>query len=514
MNKKAIWIIIGLMSAALIGIVLLQMYWIRWSIQLNEQHFETNVFSAISRVSEILQVVEEDKDKLAVMSYAAPSESMQQQLYQLIQRNSNVGVSVEASYYQGVILDSLVKSSLEAHLNSEQCNCSECQRERLIRFEQQEKYMQKRWFDRLISPQPLADRIDIRYMDGVIKQELSKRGINIPYSYGVYSNKETSFVITDGHFVVSDDSPHIVQAGFKNLFNSEYRADLFTNDVPSPGLLMIHFPTRASVVWSSVWKTLLASIIFTGIMLFCFAYAIQTIFRQKKISEMKTDFINNMTHEFKTPIATISLAADSITSPMILGNSNKVERFAEIIKQENKRMNSQVEKVLQMAQIDKREFGLKLTEINLHDVIRQAVQNAALQVEKKQGKVSVDLQASPSTIEGDLTHISNVINNLLENANKYSPNNPDISVHTRNVPNGVQVIVKDKGIGMSKEARKHIFDKFYRVHTGDLHDVKGFGLGLSYVKAMMTAHKGQIDVKSELGKGSSFILVFPTHQSN
>jgi two-component system phosphate regulon sensor histidine kinase PhoR len=194
---------------------------------------------------------------------------------------------------------------------------------------------------------------------------------------------------------------------------------------------------------------------------------------------------------------------------MIAGHQDKVKRFADIIRQENQRMNAQVEKVLQMAVIDKKDFSLKLTDVNLHEVIRQAIENITLQVEKKGGEAKAYLEAENPTVEADLTHISNVINNLLDNANKYSPENPQISVHTRNVRNGVEVIVKDQGIGMSKEARKHIFDKFYRVHTGNLHDVKGFGLGLSYVKAMITAHKGDIQVKSEPGKGSSFILFFP-----
>ena len=194
---------------------------------------------------------------------------------------------------------------------------------------------------------------------------------------------------------------------------------------------------------------------------------------------------------------------------MISGNSDKVRRFAGIIKQENKRMNNQVEKVLQMALLDKEDFSLKLAEVNLHDVIGHAVENIGLQVEKRDGKAESFMEATNPIVEGDITHISNIINNLLDNANKYSPEKPEISVFTRNVGNGVEVIIRDKGIGMSKEAKKHIFDKFYRVHTGDIHDVKGFGLGLSYVKAMMTAHKGQIEVKSDLGKGSSFTLFFP-----
>lgn len=175
-------------------------------------------------------------------------------------------------------------------------------------------------------------------------------------------------------------------------------------------------------------------------------------------------------------------------------------------------MNNQVEKVLQMAQIDRQEVSIKVSQVNLHEIIARAVENIELQVEKRDGRASATMGAMHPIIEGDMTHISNVINNLLDNANKYSPEKPDISVATQDVADGVQVIVTDKGMGMSKESKKHIFDKFYRVHTGNLHDVKGFGLGLSYVKAIMDAHKGQIDVKSELGKGSSFMLTFP-HQS-
>ncbi|HND88642.1 MAG TPA: HAMP domain-containing sensor histidine kinase, partial [Saprospiraceae bacterium] len=208
-------------------------------------------------------------------------------------------------------------------------------------------------------------------------------------------------------------------------------------------------------------------------------------------------------------IATISLAADSISSPMILGNPDKIRRFVDIIRQENRRMNSQVERVLQMALIDKKDFELKVDQLNLHEVIQQATSNFSLQVERREGTLKTDLRSTRPVIEGDATHIASVIHNLLDNANKYSPEKPEITVSTRDVPMGVELTVSDKGLGISKDARKHIFDKFYRVHTGNLHDVKGFGLGLSYVKTIMVAHKGLIDVHSELGQGSSFVLTFP-----
>jgi two-component system phosphate regulon sensor histidine kinase PhoR len=227
---------------------------------------------------------------------------------------------------------------------------------------------------------------------------------------------------------------------------------------------------------------------------------------------MKTDFINNMTHEFKTPIATISLATDSIVSPIILQSPDKIKRFVDIIRQENRRMNSQVERVLQMALIDKKEFQLRLESVDIHALIQQAVDNFSLQVERREGAIKSQLQAEQPIIEGDSTHITSVIHNLLDNANKYSPEKPQITISTRNVPMGLEITVSDNGIGISKEARKNIFDKFYRVSTGNIHDVKGFGLGLSYVKAILTAHKGLIDVKSEPGKGSSFIITFPLRQ--
>ena len=229
---------------------------------------------------------------------------------------------------------------------------------------------------------------------------------------------------------------------------------------------------------------------------------------------MKTDFINNMTHEFKTPIATISLASDSITNQTVISNPDKIKRFAGIIKQENTRMLNQVEKVLQMAKIDKKDFELKLTQVNMHDVILQAAVNTRLKLGKRNGTLDVTLTASNSIIEGDMTHLSNIIHNLLDNAEKYSNEVPKIVIETLNISGGIEVNIKDNGIGMTQDSIKHIFDKFYRVHTGNRHDVKGFGLGLSYVKALMDAHNGRIKVKSELGSGSTFSLFFPFLQSD
>ena len=481
MKKNAIWAIIGLMGAALLGIILLQAYWINKAIQVNKDQFNKNAKSALSQVAQRLEEWEEKE--LATSTSTIESGGLGSLSDQLGTEKGILGTrSLQVTSFN---INADTKSSVYQHYRSSQ--------ERKSRF--------------------LQERINPEYLEESLSKELKNHGIEIDYDYEIYSNLKNQAVIRNGSYIIVEEKTSQVteMPEEKNeLDQTKYSVSLFTNEIKSPGELIVYFPNKSSVVWSSVWPTLIAAFIFTAIVLFCFSYTIKVIFAQKKLSEMKTDFVNNMTHEFKTPIATISLAADSIVSPMIVNQEEKVKRFASIIKQENKRMLAQVEKVLQMALLDKQDFKLKLSMVDLHEIIEQAVVHSHLQAEKAGGEVIADLQASSYKIEGDATHISNIIHNLLDNANKYSLENPKISVHTRNVPSGVEVIVKDNGIGLSKEARKHIFDKFYRVHTGNLHDVKGFGLGLSYVKAMMTAHKGQVDVKSELGKGSSFILTFPS----
>jgi two-component system phosphate regulon sensor histidine kinase PhoR len=455
MNKKAILAIIVLMSAALVGIALIQGYWVTRSVQLNREKFDKDIFEALNEVAERIRRRE-----------------VNNALERLPQNQDDISILERPSFS---------KVQLEGDISR-------------------------------MSNTPLAERIDLPALEAYLRQEMNNRGIKLEYNYGVYSTMSRSFVILDDYFVFEEDLPDVVHTGInKGLFETPYRVELFKDPdkLVAPGILMIYFPKVTRAVWESVWQILAGSFLFTAIIMFCFAYTIQVIFRQKKLSEMRTDFINNMTHEFKTPIATISLAADSITTPMISENKEKVVRFAEIIKQENKRMLSQVEKVLQIAQIEKDELKLNYSDVIIHPLIIQAVEHINLQVERKDGKIICELNAQNDQIWGDPTHISNMIHNLLDNANKYSPEKPEIIVRTRNISQGIEIEISDKGIGISKEQRKLIFDKFYRVHTGNLHDVKGFGLGLSYVKAMVTAHKGYVDVKSEIGKGSSFTLFFP-----
>lgn len=284
-------------------------------------------------------------------------------------------------------------------------------------------------------------------------------------------------------------------SNFENLVSEEF--------------LSIIVPHQKSLIWKEMIWFILGSILFTLIITTAFFITIRTLLRQKKLSEIKSDFINNMTHEFKTPLATISLAVDALKNEKVAGDKEKTNYFTGIIKEENKRMNKQVETILQAALLDKQEVQLNLKKLAAHDLVVSALNNINLQVEEKGGKLEVDLGAEKDLILANEVHFTNLINNLLDNAVKYSKENLYIKLSTKNTGNQLKIIIEDNGIGMSKETLNRIFEKFYRAHTGNVHNVKGFGLGLSYVKTMVEAHHGTIKAESVLGKGSSFSITIP-----
>jgi two-component system phosphate regulon sensor histidine kinase PhoR len=256
------------------------------------------------------------------------------------------------------------------------------------------------------------------------------------------------------------------------------------------------------------------SLLFSIIIIATFALSLYLIIRQKKISEMKSDFLNNMTHEFKTPIATISLAADTITNPKVINDEISIRHFIGMIKKENSRMNKKVETILQIASLDKKDMEFKFEDLSIHSVIERAVDTIEIQVHQKNGYIKLNLNAAEPVIYGDYEHLTNLVNNLLDNASKYSPESPEIIVTTCNNDRGIILSVEDKGIGMSKSVQSKIFERFYRQSSGNVHDVKGFGLGLNYVRAIIEAHKGRITVTSEPGKGSRFDIFLPFNWEN
>lgn len=330
---------------------------------------------------------------------------------------------------------------------------------------------------------------------------------NVPFEFAVTQNSITGDEIQTENFYkyfsdTVNNTHHIIPlfaptgSNLENLAKEEF--------------LVVIVPHQRSIILREITWFILGAIFFTIIITTAFFLTIRTLLRQKKLSEIKSDFINNMTHEFKTPLATISLAVDALKNEKVISDKEKTNYFTAVIKEENKRMNKQVETILQAALLDKQEVQLNLKKLSAHDLIKLALNNIALPVNEKQGKLEVKLEAQKDMIMADEVHFTNLINNLLDNAVKYSKEEGLlISLHTSNVGNFLKIKIEDNGIGMNKETLNRIFEKFFRAHTGNIHNVKGFGLGLSYVKTMVEAHKGTIKAESTLGKGSSFHINIP-----
>ncbi len=344
--------------------------------------------------------------------------------------------------------------------------------------------------------------LDNKEIDYAVRQSLALSGIQTPYEYAIIKNG----VVQDGTFKKTQK---------KDFLKSNYMVMLFPDNIIRQDLVLsVIFPERANYVLGSMALILGGSMLFSLFILATFALSLYFLIRQKKISEMKSDFINNMTHEFKTPIATISLAADTITNPKVINDENSIRHFIGMIKKENSRMNKKVETILQIASLDKKEIEFRYENVSLHSIIGHAIETIDIQVQQRDGKIILNLGASDPVICGDSEHLTNLVNNLLDNAIKYSPESPEIAIKTRNNETGIILSVEDKGIGMTKAVQGKIFERFYRQSSGNVHDVKGFGLGLNYSRAIIDAHKGNISVFSEPGKGSRFEIYLPFNQEN
>jgi two-component system, OmpR family, phosphate regulon sensor histidine kinase PhoR len=344
--------------------------------------------------------------------------------------------------------------------------------------------------------------LDNKEVESTLSQSLTFAGIQTPYQFAIIKNG----VIQDGNYNKSRKN---------DFLKSNYKIRLFPgNLIRQDMILSVIFPERTNYVLGSMALILGGSMLFSLFILATFALSLFFIIRQKKISEMKSDFINNMTHEFKTPIATISLAADTITNPKVINDEKSVRHFISMIKKENSRMNKKVETILQIASLDKKEIEFMFENISLHTIIQHAIETIEIQVQQRNGKISLGLNASEPVVNGDVEHLTNLVSNLLDNAIKYSSEAPEISVTTRNNESGIYLIVEDNGIGMTKAVQSKIFERFYRQNSGNVHDVKGFGLGLNYARAIIDAHKGNITVFSEPGKGSRFEVFLPFNSDN
>lgn len=513
----------------MIGLISFQLYWIDSLVSANEERFKKDVLDALNTVANKLEKQEtyaaleklnyvnspiyERKQNLQLERLKKEQERLlknAEALKQVPQQMFTYADTVYDGGFEFVINFSSVAENFFYENLSSAPGMSEVEQsvdERDIKIEELENKLAKvsrkyeLTFDvvkDLMAPnRPVASRLSPAQLDSLLKNELNGKGIDIAYDYGIFQQHTNQYLLITGKEAIPE------------LNESDLKASLFPNDIfNNDSLLIINFPGKKGYLMGKVWSAMISSGFLVLIIVFCFGYSIRTIVRQKKLSEMKNDFINNMTHELKTPISTVSLAVEALNDKEI-EQSKLRTKYIRVIGEENKRLGDQVEKVLQIAAIDRNDYNLKQEMLRMSDMVKSAADHIAIQVEQRGGRLNMIEKAEKDVIQGDELHLTNIILNLLDNANKYSPEAPNITLRTASDDEDFILSIHDKGIGMSREQQKHIFEKFYRVPTGDLHNVKGFGLGLAYVQRIVEAHGGKIHVDSEPGKGSKFSITLP-----
>lgn len=519
MGKRIFVLIIVLMSVALVGIILVQVFWIKNTIEITEKQFTSNVQFALAKVSDDIRQREFDDfyTKLAE-TYQEGERLKESDIRKFIFEKLDT-VNNERFTYSQSIIEANYKVPTEFFEN-DSINFTEVfSKEEFIvvrdvsepegvyidnpeekyvkigRLENAEKATLEPWFDAYTSRLPIHKRVSKQEITIRLERELLSRGINTDFKYGIYNNGLATQV-KSGYFRKEASRNYMVPMFADQNGNSDFQ-------------LYVTFPKKKNFIMSSIVEILGLSIFFILIIILAFVSALYQLIKQKQISEIKTDFINNMTHEFKTPIATINLALDAIKNPKIISDKEKVERYVKMIRTENKRMHAQVENVLRISKLEKKQLEVVKEALDIHDVIIDAVSHVSLIVKDRGGTISQNFKAESTEFLGNAFHFKNVIVNILDNAIKYSENEPRIEITTENTAKNLIIKVKDNGIGMSKSVQKQIFKKFYREERGNIHNVKGHGLGLSYVKKIVEIHQGEVFVESEKGEGSTFIIKLP-----
>jgi len=542
MSRKNIIIIVIVTSLALIGMVGIQLYWIQKAIEVREDNFNRSLNEAINIVIDKLEKLEAMNEiqttmnvmergtefyhrvdsvnrlylkELQILSSKSIADSLYNrdagniQIQYLADRNAPPAFNADTSFFHLVnkrINDINSRAYImpaETEEYNPETSIAQRQKERINQLVKEKSTIINEVIDNILkskSKRSVSSRINFRLLDSLIGAELKNKSIETNYEFGIFSPKRNLMVVEKTgryHF---------------QLMRKSYAFNLFPRDLlRNPEFLMIYFPHEKTYLLTQMRGILFISVILILAIFGSFGFILFTIFQQKKLSEMKNDFINNMTHEFKTPISTVSLACEALTDPDLPKSESLYSTYIQIISEENKRLGTMAEKILQTAILEKGQLKLKLEMVDIHQIIPEVSKKIKMQVEQKNGFIDMQLDSESSIVEGDRMHLSNVFANLLDNANKYSPGSPEINIGTLAQTEGVLVYVEDKGMGISKLNQKKIFEKLYRVSTGNVHDVKGFGLGLSYVKFILDKHGGTIAVESEVGKGSRFTVFLPYH---
>lgn len=524
MNKRLFVLLVILMSLSLIGIISVQLYWIKSSVEDKEDQFSNTISEVLSKVTDKIESREmkEYSDRfLSLKDSIGELKSSHLSNIFFIDRDLN---SNEILFYSHGILeeDYNIASTFFDNGNGSDTTTIKNYTSKRTKTIFREEYgldgksyrlnpiqklekvgglssIDKAIFDDVYREYaekvPIHKRISKQEIELMLENELGNRGVATDYEYGIYSRGLPTKVRS---------------RGFRFSNATLYKAPIFKNSEGESNFsLLLSFPKKKKFLLQSVMGMAILSLLFTLIIVLAYAGAIYQLIRQKQISEIKSDFINNMTHEFKTPIATINLAIEAIRNPKIIGDQEKVQRYLQMIRDENKRMHAQVENVLRISKLEKNQLDISKDRVDIHDIIRDAINHVELIVLDRGGYIHTHLEAERSEVLANDMHFENVIVNILDNAIKYSPDAPKIDVFTEVAKNYIIIRIQDQGAGMSKAVLKKVFEKFYREHTGDIHNVKGHGLGLAYVKKIVDDHQGEVYAESEKGKGSTFFIKLP-----
>ncbi|MGE0019026.1 MAG: sensor histidine kinase [Draconibacterium sp.] len=506
MSRKMLITLIILMVLVISGLILVQTKMIKTASDIREEQFNQLIRNALLRVAGQLNNYEEKLARTTANSQLQNA-ILHSDKFNVFPKNSfgkgsiSFGLSyTEQGFREEInIIDNkgkIIKTERFYGIESlgEQRSELEMSRERDLNdlnwYKNYKVYLEER---------PIQDRIDTIFLKEVLAMAFAETGIELEYKYAIKNSN------------IGKDKMIFGDADFEPGKRKVYYQPLFQNDLngAKPNYLYVYFPKRSGYLLRETGFTIIPTVILTAFLIAIFVYTIMVIFRQKKLSMIKNDFINNMTHELKTPISTISLASQMLEDGSIANTPQTVEHISRVINQETKRLSYQVEKVLQMAVFNEGKLKFKFKDFDVNKMIETVAANFELRVKNKNGTLITEKLAEKSIINGDEVHITNVVFNLLDNAVKYSKEVPEIRLATENIDNQVVISVQDKGIGISKEHHAQIFDRFYRVPTGNIHNVKGFGLGLSYVKKIIDSHNAKIKVESALNKGTKFTIFFP-----
>lgn len=512
MNNKFIPFISVLMTISMIVFVTLQLYWIKELYSALNQDFSNKVYSALESSALKAQEMEVEKylniDNKNFGKTVVDSSNLPTQTY--IQQNSDSANRTTITFQKSIVEsqnfpisskgDSLQLTKLytdEGILKIKKNNTAEPLTAQLSKDISNNTYALRQFVKLSASNLPIEKRVDIAALDSVLSKELKLNGLNTKFGFAVMDKTNRLTKVVNDIYIDQKDKSNYTYP----LFTDSKERTLYT--------LALVFPRKDYSLAKNNLPMLLGTFMSLLTILGIYIISINYMMRQKKIADVKTDFINNMSHEFKTPLATISVATDSLANDKIATNPEKVKYYSGLIKQENLRMKKQVENVLNMSKLERNEVQLFLKETDVRALIKEISESFGLIVAQRNGTLTQEFNTSKYSFKIDEFHISNALVNLLDNANKYSPDAPQIKVKTRNEGNFYVVEISDKGMGMDMDNKTRIFEKFFREETGNIHNVKGQGLGLSYVKKIVELHKGQILVESQKGKGSTFTIKLP-----